>query len=96
MPAAAFSVIPWIPKINRDGSGDYNSYNGGFGTVPDGSGMPLTYAVRGWEQKADSSALGGTVQDLHMDLELSVDIAFNTAPISVSGETPIYEFGQLT
>jgi len=23
-----------------------------------------------------------------------VDIAFNTAPISVSGETPIYEFGQ--
>jgi len=96
MPAAAFSTIPWIPKINRDGFGDYESYNGGFGTIPDGTGMPLTYAVRAWQSKADTSSLGGTVQDIHMDLELSVDIAFNTAPISVSGETPIYEFGQNT
>jgi hypothetical protein len=30
-----------------------------------------------------------------MDLELSVDISFNVAPISVAGETAIYEFGQL-
>jgi len=94
LPQASFAVIPWIPKINRDGFGYYESYNGGFGTVPDASGIGLTYAVRGWAQKQDTSAAGGTVQDIHMDLELSVDIAFNTAPISVSGETPIYEFGQ--
>lgn len=96
LPTAGFSVIPWVPKINRDGFGDYESYNGGFGTIPDGTGQPLTYAVRGWQSKADTSALGGTVQDIHMDIELSVDIAFNTAPISVAGETPIYEFGQTT
>lgn len=96
LPMASFSVIPWIPKINRDGMGDYESFNGGFGTLPDGSGQPLTYAVRGWAQKADTSAAGGTVQDIHMDLELSVDISFNVAPISVSGETAIYEFGQLS
>lgn len=95
LPAASFSVIPWIPKINRDGFGDYESFNGGFGTIPDGAGQPLTYAVRGWQSKADTSSAGGTVQDIHMDLELSVDIAFNVAPISVSGETAIYEFGQM-
>lgn len=96
LPMASFSVIPWIPKINRDGFGDYESFNGGFGTLPDGAGQPLTYAVRGWAQKADTSAAGGTVQDIHMDLELSVDISFNVAPISNAGETAIYEFGQNT
>jgi len=96
LPTASFSVIPWIPQINRNGMGDYESFNGGFGTLPDGSGMPLTYAVRGWAQKQDTSAAGGTVQDIHMDLELSVDISFNVAPISVTGETAIYEFGQIS
>lgn len=94
LPTASFSVIPWIPLINRQGFGDYETYNGGFGILPDGAGMPLTYAVRGWASKADTSAAGGTVQDIHMDLELSVDISFNVAPLSVSGETAIYEFGQ--
>jgi hypothetical protein len=94
LPTASFAVIPWIPKINRDGFGDYESYNGGFGTLPDATGQALTYAVRAWAQKADTSAAGGTVQDIHIDMELSVDITFNTAPISVSGETAIYEFAQ--
>lgn len=94
LPTASFAVIPWIPKINRDGFGDYESYNGGFGVLPDGAGQALTYAVRGWAQKADTSAAGGTVQDIHLDMELSVDIAFNTAPISTAGETPIYEMAQ--
>lgn len=95
LPTASFAVIPWIPKINRDGMGDYESYNGGFGTVPDATGQALTYAVRAWAQKADTSSNGGTVQDIHIDMELSVDIAFNVAPISVSGETAIYAFAQL-
>lgn len=94
LPEASYSVIPWIPKINREGFGDYESFNGGFGTLPDATGIGLTYAVRAWQSKADTSSAGGTVQDIHMDMELSVDIAFNTAPISVSGETPIYEFAQ--
>jgi len=95
LPQASFAVIPWIPKINREGFGDYESYNGGFGMLPDATGLDLKYAVRGWAQKQDTSGAGGVVQDIHMDLELSVDIAFNTAPISNSGETPVYEFGQL-
>jgi hypothetical protein len=56
LPEASFAMIPWIPKINRIGQGDYESFNGGFGTMADDSGLPLTYAVRGWAQKADASA----------------------------------------
>ncbi len=95
LPEASYAVIPWIPLINRKGYGDYESFNGGYGTVPDATGLPYSYAVRGWQQKADTSALGGVVQDIHADLELSIDIAVQVAPMSVSGETPIYEFGQM-
>lgn len=96
LPYASFSCIPWIPMINRKGYGDYQEYNGGFGTVLDGTGLPLVYAVRGWTQKVDGSSNGSVVQTVQVQLELSVDIAFNAAPISTSGETPIYEFGQLS
>jgi hypothetical protein len=93
MPEYAFSVIPWIPLINRIGSGDYESYNGGWGTVPDATGLGLTYAVHGWAQRADGSSNGSVVQDLKMELELSVDIAFVTDFHSTSGESSIFEFG---
>lgn len=95
LPEASFSTVPWIPKINRTGWGDSESYNGSFMSVPDGSGMPLTYAARAWSQKADGSGNGSTVQTIQLNMELSVDIAFNVAPISVANETAIYEFGQL-
>ena len=95
LPEASYAMIPWIPKFNREGQGDYETFNGGYGTISDDQGLPLTYAVRGWAQKQDASSLGGTVQDIHIDIELSIDIAFNLAPISVTGETPIYEFGQM-
>jgi hypothetical protein len=95
LPYASFSCIPWIPKINRDTWGNYSEYNGGFGTIPDGTGLPLVYAVRAWTQKIDGSGNGSVTQTVQVNMELSVDIAFNTAPISNSGETPVYEFGQL-
>lgn len=96
LPYASFSTIPWIPKINRDTWGNYSEYNGGFGTIVDGTGLPITYAVRAWTQKVDGSSNGSVTQTVQVNMELSVDIAFNTAPISTSGETPVYEFGQLT
>jgi hypothetical protein len=95
VPAYSFAVIPWIPSINREGFGDYEDYNGGYGTVPDGTGLGIDYAVRGWAQKADGSGSGSVVQDIQLNMELSVDISFNVAPLSTANETAIYEFGQL-
>jgi len=93
MPQYAFSVIPWIPKINRTGAGDYEDFNGGWGTIPDATGLPITYAVHGWAQRADGSSNGSVAQDWKIELELSVDIAFQTDFHSTSGESAIFEFG---
>lgn len=94
LPQGSFSITPWIPSINRRGEGDYESYNGGYGTIIDATGLPLSYAVRGWAQKADGSAAGSVVQDIQMNFELSVDIAFVASPLSTAGESAIFEFGQ--
>lgn len=94
MPKYSISAIPWIPFINRQGWGDYESYNGGYGTLPDATGLPLTYAVHGYAQRVDASATNGSAQDVKVDLELSVDIAFQVAPLSTANETPIFEFIQ--
>lgn len=94
LPNASFALIPWIPKINREGYGDYESFNGGYGTVPDATGAGIDYAVRAWAQKADGSSNGSVIQDIQIQMELSVDVSFNVAPISTANETAIYEFGQ--
>ena len=42
MPAGTFAALPWIPKQNREGMGDYDSYVGGWGTFPDPFGLTVT------------------------------------------------------
>lgn len=92
LPENSFAFIPWIPAINRKGWGDYESYVGGYGTTPDATGMPLNFAVHGYANRVDASAAGGTAQDVRVELEVSVDVAFQAADISTANETPIYEF----
>jgi len=91
MPKGAFGVLPWIPKQNRIGQGDYNSYVGGFGTIKDPFGLGLDIAVHGYSDRADTSASNGNSQDVVMQFELSVDIAPAIAPLSVATETPIFQ-----
>jgi hypothetical protein len=41
MPSGTFALLPWIPKQNREGSGDYDSYVGGWGTFQDPFGLSI-------------------------------------------------------
>lgn len=41
MPEASYSLLPWIPKQNREGFGDYESYVGGWGTFQDPFGLSI-------------------------------------------------------
>lgn len=41
MPSGTFALLPWIPKQNRQGSGDYDSYVGGWGTLQDPFGLSI-------------------------------------------------------
>lgn len=97
MPAGSFANVPWIPVQNRTGQGDYASYNGGFGSMADMTGLPITYAVHGYSQRADTSSQNGNTQDLTMEMELSVDIARVLSPLSNStnGESVVFEVAQL-
>lgn len=89
----AYCIVPWIPLRNRRGDGDMDSFNGGYGTIMDDKGYDLTYAVRGWAQKADGSGAGSVLQDTVNYLELSVDIAFVVGPMPTNaGESAIIEF----
>lgn len=109
MPAGTFAALPWIPKQNRTGYGDYESYNGGYGTLVDPLGMtikeldangvavdvPLTYAVYAFTQAADDQANNGYFQDQVTVFEISIDVAPTLAPLTGANETVVNEFVQL-
>lgn len=92
IPQGTISVIDWIPSQNRAGYGNLESHVGGFGTIQDPiSGM--TFALHGYQDRADTSASGGDTQDVVMEWEISVDLSFNKAPLTVAEETTIFEAG---
>lgn len=109
MPGGAFASLPWIPKQNREGRGDYESYNGGYGVLRDPLGatimsldemgnaveVPLTYAVYAYTQAADDQANNGYYQDQVTTFEISLDIAPTLSPVSGANEAVVNEFGQL-
>lgn len=102
MPKGTYAMIPWIPKQNRDGYGDYNTYNGGFGSFIDPVTNPggiytggLIFAVHGYALRADESSYNSVNQDLQMQFEVSVDIANALTPLSTSNESVVYEIAQL-
>lgn len=109
MPEGTFALLPWIPKQNREGHGDYDSYNGGYGVLADPLGttiqtldavgnpvnVPLDFAVYAYTQASDDSANNGFTQDQVTTFELSIDIAPTLAPLSGSNEFVVNMFGQL-
>jgi hypothetical protein len=109
MPAGAFAALPWIPKQNREGRGDYESYNGGYGTMADPLGasitgldadgnvvnVPLTYSVYAFTEAADDNAANGYTQDQVTTFEISIDVAPTLAPVTGANESVVNGFGQL-
>lgn len=109
LPKNSFAIIPFLPalflspKIGMTAA-DFTSYSGGYGTIADGAGFgtymadgnmnePLTYGIHGWTTQADNSGNNGSTQDMTMNFQVGLYMAFQTAVISNANETPIYEFG---
>lgn len=89
LPQGTFGVLDWIPRQNRQGSGDYNDYNGGYGSMTDPvSGM--TFAIHGYSQRADTSASNGSAQDNTIEFEVSIDLSPNLAPLSNATESVVF------
>jgi hypothetical protein len=92
MPKNSFAFIPWMPKIYREGGGDFESYSGGYGVVGDSMFPDMEYMVHGWKTQVDASASHGYTQDTILQWQIGIYVAFQTAVISNAGETPIYQF----
>lgn len=89
VPQGSIAALPWIPKQNRDGVDFTNiaMYGQIFNPI-DG----LTYAVHTYKEGADGSSTGGYTQDVKIETEISIDIAYQHAPLSTANETPIQMF----
>lgn len=107
-------IVPWIPKQNRKSLDPIAamSYNGDFGSISvpvyDTKGnqvYSLDFAIHSYAQRADTSASNGSKQDVVMQVEVSLDLAYVSAPLSDlratgtwTGKTDsvVYQFGQLS
>ncbi|TAN17231.1 MAG: hypothetical protein EPN37_07195 [Chitinophagaceae bacterium] len=94
MPQGSFSLQQWIPKQNREGRGDYNSVLGGYGSISDPLGTGLQFAVHGYTERADTSALNGNAQDDLLQMEISIDISPVVGKLSNPNESIVFEIAQ--
>lgn len=95
-PTGMANVMNWIPKENRQGHGDYNSYVGGFGSI---NFMGHQFAVHGYSSRANTSSNNGDTQDVQMEFEVSMDSSFNNSPLSYTTDrtdSVIIQFAQTT
>ena len=88
IPQNTIGALTWIPKQNRQGvDTSVNMYSTILNPF-DGQ----QYAVHSYEERADGTATNGFTQDVKTEVEISLDVALEKAPLSVATETPIYAF----
>lgn len=94
-PMGTIGILPWIPKLNRQGFGDPGKAGGLYTTIQDPLGSGLTLAVHERYVGADNDSAAGETQDVTVHVELSVDLAPLHAPMSTSNADPVFKFGVL-
>lgn len=83
-----FGVADWIPMQNITGANFGNE--GIYGTMIGPNGT--SFAHHTYFNKVDGTSTGGYTQDVRTEHELSIDWAFDNAPLSVAGESTIQFF----
>jgi len=88
IPRGTIAALPWIPIQNREGK---ETKENSYGTINNPIDF-LNYAIHTYEERVDGTPDGGFTQDLKTETEISLDIAFEIAPLSNAGETPVLAF----
>jgi hypothetical protein len=93
-------ILTWIPKQNRKPLDPNKSmeYNGDYGriTVPQFPGVE--FAIHAYSSRSDNTSNGGYTQDLLMQFEVSLDMGYQSAPLSSfrgASDSVVYGVGQL-
>ena len=94
------AIEPWIPKQNRKALDPDKAaqYTGDYGQIEIPQFPGVNFAIHAYSQRADNSSVGGYTQDVTLEVEISVDMAYVSAPISTlrgSGDSAVYSVGQL-
>ena len=89
VPEGTIAALPWIPKQNREGLT--------FGTIANYGQMMnpidgLTYATHTYDTAFDGTATGGYTQDVKIETEISLDIAYQHAPLTTATESSLMAF----
>jgi hypothetical protein len=88
VPVGATGVLDWIPVQNRMGIVTKENMYGTIINPIDG----LSYALHSYEEREDGSATNSETQDVKTEWEVSIDLAFEVAPDSTAGDTPLKAF----
>lgn len=101
-------TVFWIPKQNRKPLDPVKamSYVGDFGQIPvdiyDENGnvsYTVNFAIHSYAERADASGNNGSAQDVVIQVEVSLDMAYISSPLSDfrgSNDSVVYGFGQLS
>lgn len=80
------AALPWIPRQNREG---YDSRVQTYTTLMNPADG-LTYAMHYYEERVDGTPDNSETQDEATEYELSIDLAFETTPLTTNpGETSL-------
>lgn len=88
VPRGTISVLPWLPTQNRQAVSTTVNLYGTLNNPVDG----LQYGTHSYEARADGTAVNGQTQDVLVETQLFIYLAFEKAPISVATETSLYAF----
>lgn len=98
MPVGALAGLNWNEALNRRGYGQMvvPTQNGMVGTDADPMGSGAVADVSWYTQRADTSAntTGGSTQDFVDQWELTLTIGYVAPPLSLSGDSAIFEVSQ--
>ena len=89
VPVGMAAALPWIPLQNRQGIVTKENMYGTFANPVDA----LQYGVHSYEERSDTSGTNGQTQDVTTEWQISLDVAFDHAPLTAgAGETPLMAF----
>jgi len=90
VPFGTIGVADWIPNQNRLGL-DFGGTVGKYGTMINPVDK-LTYATHSYQTAVNGTSTGGYTQDVRIEHEISIDLAFDNAPLSTANESTIQLF----
>ena len=88
VPVGSIAALPWIPTQNRQGIVTKENMYGQITNPIDG----ISYAIHTYEERVNGTGLGGQLQDLKVETQIWLEIAYVTAPISVATESSLMAF----